>query len=51
MLLSISRIGLFNQNRIAEQISVFSLQIWVVGLHGLEPRTNRLWADRSNQLS
>ena len=24
---------------------------WMVGLHGLEPRTNRLWADRSNQLS
>ena len=23
----------------------------LVGLHGLEPRTNRLWADRSNQLS
>ena len=23
----------------------------MVGLHGLEPRTNRLWADRSNQLS
>ena len=24
---------------------------FLVGLHGLEPRTNRLWADRSNQLS
>ena len=23
----------------------------LVGLHGLEPRTNRLWAGRSNQLS
>ena len=23
----------------------------MVGLHGLEPRTNRLWADRSNLLS
>ena len=29
----------------------FIIKFIMVGLHGLEPRTNRLWADRSNQLS
>ena len=37
----------WHSNQLNYRTAVYAL----VGLQGLEPRTNRLWADRSNQLS